>query len=98
MLCSRSCTLTCTCSLFIDISFGGCGLACRGRARGHHAAVLREVGDEPGHVLEIGAVDDEAPVLAAARQSCARQASEMERERRRREVELFADRTRRKPL
>src|SRR6185503_9852089 len=97
MLCSRSCTLTCTCSLFIDISFGGGGLACGGRARGHHAAVLREVRDQPVHVLEVSAIDDEATVLAAARQPCARQAGEMERKRSGRKIELLADRAGSKP-
>src|SRR5258706_5732467 len=93
MLWSRSCTLTCTCSLFMNCSFGVCGLAGGGRARRHHAAVLREVGDEPGHVLEIRSVDNEATVLAAAPEARPRQTGEMERKRRRRDVELLADRT-----
>src|SRR5205814_3965370 len=47
---------------------------------------------------EVGAVDDEAPVLAAPDEPRARQVREMERERRRRQVELLADGARRHPL
>ena len=45
------------------------GLGFSGRAGFAPAAVLREKADEPVHVLVVGAVDDEAAVLAALREA-----------------------------
>jgi hypothetical protein len=56
------------------------------------AAVFSEECDQRIHGLVIGAVDDEAAFLPALRQACARESGEMERERRRRQLELLADR------
>src|SRR6185503_17309118 len=88
MLCFRSCTPTCTWKRFIGFSFRG---SWKWRARTAAAAVLGQVADERVHVLEIGAVDDEAPVLAALSQPRAREMRKVERERRRRQAELLAD-------
>src|SRR5258708_4317734 len=55
------------------------------------AAVFGGVAHELVHVLEVGAVDDEAPVLAAAHETGAGEMREMEGQRRRRQVELLAD-------
>src|SRR5258706_2579152 len=63
---------------------GGCALAAT-------AAVLGEVAHELVHVLEVGAVDDEAPVLPPAHEAGAGEMREMEGERRRRQVELLTD-------
>src|SRR2546428_11030116 len=87
MLCSRSCTATCTWKRFMVSSFPGCR-RCTGAAT---AAVLREVADELIHVLEVRAVDDEAAVLAAAHEAGAGEVREVKRERGRRQLELFAD-------
>ena len=57
------------------------------------AAVLGEKADERTHVLEIGAVDDEAPVLAAVRQAGARQTGKVKGQRRRRQTQRFANGT-----
>src|SRR5687768_6312122 len=90
MLCARSCTPTCTCSLFIWFSFGF-GLAGRGRAGRAAAAVLGQEADQLVHVIEVGAIDDESPVLATFRDAGSREPGEMERKRRRRKIERFAD-------
>src|SRR6266850_5328828 len=94
MLCSRSCTATCTWKRFMGLSFPGGG-GCTGAAT---AAVLREVADELIHVLEVRAVDDEAAVLPAADQAGAGEVREVERQRRRGQLELFADASRRQPF
>src|SRR3954452_18284656 len=87
MLCSKSLTATCTWKRFMILSFRGW----TGGAGAASAAVLCQVADQLIHVFEVGAVDDEAPVLAAFHQAGARQVRKMERERGRRQVELFAD-------
>src|ERR1051325_3334862 len=93
MLCSRSLTATCTWKRFMVFSFPG------GRAGGTRTAtataVLREVTDEFIHVLEIGAVDDEAAFGTAAHEAGAREVREMERERGGRQLELLANQPRR---
>src|SRR2546428_7551247 len=94
MLCSRSCTATCTWKRFMVSSFPGCR-RCTGAAT---AAVLREVADELIHVLEVRAVDDEAAVLAAAHKAGAGEVREVKRERGRGQLELFADASRRQPF
>src|SRR5688572_4682004 len=76
MLCCRSCTATCTCRRFTG---------------GSLAAVFGKKFDQRVHVLEARAVDNEAPVLAALRQSRARQAGKMERQRGGRQLESLAD-------
>ena len=55
------------------------------------AAVLGEKGDEAGHGLVVGAIDDEAPLVAAAREPCPHELRQMKRQRRGRQVESFAD-------
>src|SRR5438132_10842043 len=87
MLCSRSCTATCTWKRFMVSSFPGGG----GGTGAATAAVLREVADELVHVLEVRAVDDEAAVLPAANQAGAGEVREVKRECGRRQLELFAD-------
>ena len=72
------------------LSFMGNGF-CRGRARAAAAAVLGEVRNERVRGLEIGGVNDEAPFVAAPGDAGAREAGEMEGQRRRREAELLAD-------
>src|SRR5438067_2035031 len=62
------------------------------------AAVLREVADELIHVLEVRAVDDKAALLPAAYQAGAGEVREVKRERRRRQLELFADAPGREPF
>src|SRR5216684_3106999 len=94
MLCSRSCTATCTWKRFMVSSFPGGG-GCTGAAA---ATVLGEVADELIHVLEVRAVDDEAAVLAAAHEAGAGEVREMKRERGRRQLEFFADASRRQPF
>src|SRR5271154_676720 len=91
MLCWRSCTATCTWSLFIFVSFDCYGLTGGRRARLSAAAVVGQEADERVHAFEIGGVDDEASVLAAFREAGSRKPGEVERERRRREFQLFAD-------
>src|SRR6185369_1140160 len=84
MLLARSCTPTCTCSLFICFSnWNFTGITA--------TAVFGQVGDELIHVREIGGIDDEAPVLAAVCNSRARQSRQVERKRGWRKVELLAD-------
>src|SRR5437870_1399253 len=87
MLCSRSCTATCTWKRFMVSSFPGGG-GCTGAAT---AAVLCEVADELVHVLEVCAVEDEAAVLPAAHETGAGEVREVKRKRGRRQLELFAD-------
>src|SRR5512134_373514 len=79
MLCSRSRTLTWTCSRFTG---------------GSLAAVLGEETDERVHGRVVGVVDDEAALLATLREPGAGQAGEMERKRRGRQPQLLADRAR----
>ena len=58
------------------------------------AAVLGEETEQRVHGGRVvGAIDDEAAVLAALRQPGARRPGEMERERGRRQAQLLADRT-----
>jgi hypothetical protein len=59
------------------------------------AAVIGEEADQRVHRRVVGAIDDEAAFLPALRQTGAGQAGEVKRQRRRRQLELFADRTRR---
>src|SRR5438067_1501754 len=63
----------------------------RGTRAATATAVLREVADEFVHVLEVGAIDDEAAFLAASYQSGAREMGEVKRQGRRRQIELLAD-------
>src|SRR5688572_23270681 len=91
MLCWRSCTATCTWKRFMLFSFRRLCGGCAGGAGAVTAAVLCEVAHELVHVLEVGVVDDEAPVLARAHEAGAREVRKVERERRRRQVELLAD-------
>jgi hypothetical protein len=62
------------------------------------AAVLGEKADELVHGPEIGAVDDEAPFVAAAREPCPHELRQMKRQRRGRQIEGFADPARRQAL
>src|SRR5438477_10728625 len=94
MLCSRSCTATCTWKRFMVSSFPGDG-GCTGAAT---ATVLGEVADELVHVLEVRAVDDEAAVLAAAHEAGAGEVREVKRERGRRQLELLANPSGRQPF
>src|SRR5688572_10164236 len=55
------------------------------------AAVLGQEADDPRHVLEIGAVNDEAPVLPRARQAGPGEMRQVERQRGGRQFELLAD-------
>src|SRR3989442_2676138 len=87
MLCSRSCTATCTWKRFMVSSFPGGG----GGTGAATAAVLREVADELVHVLEVRAVDDEAAVLPAAYEAGAGEVREVKRERGGRQLEFLAD-------
>src|ERR671936_1570350 len=61
------------------------------RAWATAAAVLGEVAHELVHVVEVGAVDDEAALLAAAHQAGPSEMRKMKGERRGRQLELFAD-------
>src|SRR5690242_9310082 len=88
MLCSRSLTATCTWKRFMAFAFYDWGS--RG-ARAAGAAVLGEVSDQLVHVVEVGAIDDEAAFLAALHQPGAREVRKMERQRRGGELQFFAD-------
>jgi hypothetical protein len=57
------------------------------------ATVFSEECDQRIHGLVIGAVDDEATFLPVLREAGAHQPGEMERKRRRRQIELLADGT-----
>src|ERR1700694_2895965 len=92
MLCFRSCTATCTWKRFMALSFRGNR---RGSAGAAAAAVLGQVADQLVHVLEVGAVDDEAAVLPALHQPRTREMREVKRQRGPRQVELLADAPRR---
>src|SRR5712691_12099830 len=60
-----------------------------GGARAAAAAVVGEIAHQFIHVLKVRAVDHEAPVLAALRQSGSRQLSQVERQGRGGQVELL---------
>src|SRR5688572_7278088 len=81
MLCCRSCTATCTCSRFMLFSLAGLPAA----------AVLGKKADELVHGLVVGAVDDEAPVLAAAHETRPDEVREVERQRGRGKAQLLGD-------
>src|SRR6266850_5175368 len=63
----------------------------RGGARAAAAAVVGEIAHQFVHVLEVRAVDHKAPVLAALRQSCPRQLSQVERQRSGGQVKLLSN-------
>src|SRR6267378_1265504 len=67
-----------------------------GGARAAAAAVVGEITHQFIHVLKVRAVDHEAAVLAALRQSGSRQLSQVERQGCRRQIKLLADPPRRK--
>src|SRR2546426_7145344 len=62
-----------------------------GGARAAAAAVVGEIAHQFVHVLEVGAVDHKAPVLAALRQSGPRQLSQVERQGCGRQIKQLAD-------
>src|SRR5438876_3851377 len=55
------------------------------------AAVIGEITDELIHVVKVGAVDHEAAFLAAASEAGTGEMSQVERKRRRGQLELLAD-------
>jgi len=55
------------------------------------AAVLRQIGDECSHALEVCGIDQRAPVPLGIDEAGMLEMTEMEGERRRREIEPFAD-------
>jgi hypothetical protein len=66
-------------------------LANSGSARCPAAAVVGQKADECVHVFKVGAVKNEATVLAALSESGAGKARKVKRQRGRWEIELFAD-------
>src|SRR6267143_6383881 len=62
-----------------------------GGARAAAAAVVGEITHQFIHALKVRAVDHEAPVLAALRQSGSRELGQVERQRRGGQVELLPD-------
>src|SRR4029077_8131790 len=97
MLCLRSCTPTCTWKRFMALSFQG-DFRGDGDARAAAATALGEVADERVHVPEIRRIEDEASLLAAPGKPRACQVREVEGERRRRQLQRFADAARRQSL
>src|SRR5687767_15150938 len=89
MLCCRSCTATCTWKRFICLSFF---------TSWSTAAVLGQITDQRVGGLEVGGIENEAPLLAAAREARARQAGEVKRQGRGRDIERLADRAGRHAL
>jgi len=68
------------------------GSATRRGARCAGAAVLGQVVDQGSHGVEVGRVNDEPALLAAANQPRMREVRQVERERRRRQLQLLSDR------
>src|SRR6266850_6806944 len=66
-----------------------------GGARAAAAAVVGEIAHQFIHVLKVRAVDHEAPILAALRQSGSRQLSQVERQRSGGQVKLLSNPARR---